>query len=103
MSHPVTKHGQTSVFPLQRQTLKIANGAQINEEGLQDRMVVDGLRQSCQWFNLRKMKRISSALCTAFSADQGRSTHYSVKNPVQPPLYMSNPQILFYNILEATL
>lgn len=59
-------------------------------DGLQDSVAFDGLSQSGQWFNLREMKRISTALCTASSVSRGRSTHYSVKNPVQPPLYMSN-------------
>ena len=43
------------------------SGAQSSEESLQDGVAVDGLRQSGQWFNLREMKRISSALSTAFS------------------------------------
>lgn len=38
-------------------------------EGLQDSAAVDGLRQSGQWFNLREIKRISTALCTAFSKE----------------------------------
>lgn len=51
------------------------DGAQSSEGGLQDSIAVDGLRQSGQWFNLREMKRISTALCTAFFASAKGDQH----------------------------
>lgn len=55
------------------------DSAHSSEEGLQDSVAADRLRQSGQWFNLREMKRISAAVYEAFSVSWRISAHYRVE------------------------
>lgn len=75
--------------------------AQNSKEGLQDSMAVDGLMQSGQWFNLREMKRIQ--LCIKLSLSAEGDQHTTEKKSCAASTLYVKPQILFNNILEATL